>query len=60
MEKPDQYNGKHDAATVANFVYKCELYFSLTNLQSDAQKVGFATLLLTGDAAVWLRTTYTP
>lgn len=59
-EKPECFNGKHDAALVENFLYKCELYFALTNIVADNAKVGFATLLLQGDASVWLRTKYTP
>ena len=35
------------------FIYACELYFKLTNLNSPSQQALMALLWLEGEAAVW-------
>lgn len=59
IERPAAFNGKSDKGEVETFLYQCELYFEIKSIKTDGQRVAFATLLLSGDAAVWLQNKWT-
>ena len=55
LEKSKSFTGVIKTDTVSVFIFQVEQYFALTNMVDANLQDGFASMLLTNNAAVWLQ-----